>query len=113
MSAILIVEVKQRTADGTQSRSLGFVTDDFLADQLIESLYNQIRQRSLDINFEPDMWVDTTLRDEIATLGWDIWSVNNRNGPTSVFYKVPARLWNQVPSSVANFTLTMSGDVSF
>ncbi len=112
MSARLIVEVKQRTASGIQSRSLGFVTDDFLADQLIESLYNQIRQRSLDINFEPDIWVDTTMRDNIIAQSWDVWSVNNRNSPTSVFYKVPARLWNQVPSSVENFTLTMSGDVS-
>jgi hypothetical protein len=111
MPARSIFEVRARTDLG--ARTLGFVTDEFIGAQVIDRLYNDLRQ----LIYLPDAQerMDAaafpvgTLQ-EIQTAGWDQWSINNRNGPSALFYQTPQWLWNAVPSTFQNWQLVEVSD---
>jgi hypothetical protein len=90
----------------TGNTAIGLVTDDFIARQVIDRLYEELRQ----LSFRPDredrtpdfpvgMWA------AIDEYGWDQWSVNNRNGATPVFRARTRYMWNSVPSTLVNWNM--------
>jgi hypothetical protein len=112
MGMQIVVEVRQRSAiDPFLSRELGLFTDDMMADQVITAAYRQLWKSVLSRDFVEDEYLSEYLREAITTQGFDTWTVNDMNSPAPLFYKVKHRLWNQVPSSFTNFTLTMDGAV--
>src|SRR5688572_8477047 len=99
-----VQEIYRRSVMGAVP--VGLVTDGFLAQQVIDRLYEELRQHVLipngvtrlgELGFEPEVLE--------AALDWDTWSVNNRNSPTPVFWSRPKYLWNNVPSAMAGFIL--------
>lgn len=108
MPARSIVEIVRKDAEGVPVL-VGHVTDDFIGKQVIDRLYEEIRQQvnnpdRTDIDFPVQIWSD------IDADGWDTWSVNNRNSATPLFWMRKRLLWNSVPSGVVNWALTESGD---
>lgn len=109
MPARLVYEIYRRTETGRAS--LGLVTDDFIAKQTIDALYNELRQIVLRpqgevqleaSGFEPNIFFDAQ--------DWDTWSINNKNSPTPVFFFVKKTLWNAVPSSIRSWVLNETPD---
>lgn len=94
-------EILRRGPNATQVH-VGLVTDAFIAQQVIDRLYERLRQAA----FRPEGY------EQIALLGlspaeatelsvdWDTWSVNNRNSPVPMFWTRPRYLWNSVPSTI-------------
>lgn len=91
---------------------VGSVTDDFIAKQVIDRLYEEMRQQVgrpdgqmalAEAGFEAyDI--------QNASMDWDTWSVNNRNSPTPYFFARKRQLWNSVPSTISNWQMGESGD---
>lgn len=109
MAVRLIFEVMRRTVSGPVE--VGSVVDDFIARQVIDRMYEELRQAVL----SPDR--DAILQaggfdidGEDAAMNWDTWSVNNRNSPTPVFFARKRQLWNAVPSTIRNWGMGEVGD---
>lgn len=105
MARKLIFEVRYRGL--LDSRSLGFFTDDFLARQAVNRLYE-------------DLWQsvqrgDPGLEDiaaQIKAVGWEQWSVQDKTSVLPTFFILPHNLYNSVPSNVQNFTFVEGEDVT-
>lgn len=109
MTARLVFEVMRRTVSGPVE--VGTVTDDFIAKQVIDRLYEELRQAVM--NPDRDAILQAAGFDidiEDATMNWDTWSVNNRNSPTPVFFARKRQLWNSVPSTIRNWGMGEVGD---
>lgn len=105
MSARNVFEIFRRTVNGRAS--LGIVTDDFLAKQVVAALYDALRKTVLTpagemqleaAGFDPNVFSDA--RD------WDTWATNNRNSPTPVFFYAKKTMWNAVPSNLNDWVLS-------
>lgn len=113
MSAVNIYEVRQReTSNPLVSRSLGYFTDSGLAEQVIWAAYREAWKVLASKDFEPSDWFPLELRDHVVKVGMDRWSVDDYNSGAPMFYVEKHKMWNQVPSSFNNFTLTMEGSVA-
>jgi hypothetical protein len=115
MSVRVVWEVRQRawtpkgSAPSSVSRELGFFTDDAMAEQAIQACYREAWKTVLSSEFGGSIWFPVESKEEIGQQGWDIWYPDDVNSSAPIFYKVSHRLWNQVPSSVNNFTFTLEG----
>jgi hypothetical protein len=109
MAVRLIFEVMRRTVSGPVE--VGSVTDDFLAKQVIDRLYEELRQVVLSPDAET-MLQTFGFEDNVysASQDWDTWSINNRNSPTPVFFARKRQLWNSVPSTIRNWGMGEVGD---
>lgn len=109
MVARLVFEVMRRTVSGPIE--VGTVTDDFIARQVIDRLYEELRQAVM--NPDRDAILQAAGFDidaEDAMMNWDTWSVNDRNSPTPVFFARKRQLWNSVPSTIRNWGMGEVGD---
>jgi len=86
------------------------VTDGFIARQVIDRLYEQLRQVVLNPNAIEMLGNFDPYDVAGAAMDWDTWAINNRNSPTPVFWARPRYLWNSVPSNMAGFILVEVGD---
>lgn len=109
MPARIIYEVVRNTANGPIE--VGSVTDDFIGKQVIDRLYEMVRQLSLEpdrlamsIDFPDGVW------DSIDTYGWDQWSINNRNSAAPMFYMRKRLLFNNVPSTLGRWHMGEASD---
>lgn len=110
MPARLVYEVFRRTSTGRVS--LGLVTDDFLAKQVVDSLYNELRQHALKPEGQialAEKGFEVSAIQEAST-DWDVWSVNNKNSPTPVFFFLRKMLWNSVPTVIRDWMMGESPD---
>lgn len=98
MARTSIFEVRMRTGEG--SESLGFFTDDFLATQAVNHLYERLRQAVL--KDDPSVSIITS---QVNAAGWDMWSGANKNSDAAVFWYQEASLYNAIPENITNFTL--------
>lgn len=105
-------EVRQRTWDRSTDRLLGLFVGDMMADQAIRACYWQVWQAAMATQFVPSIWVPEEARAEFVGSSWDFWFPNDINSETPLFYKVPQQLWDQLPSSVQNFTFTLEDGLS-
>jgi hypothetical protein len=105
-----VAEIVKRGPGGA-AIPVGMVTDTFLAQQVVDRLYENLRQvlaspnateSILDANLDAGVFV--------GTQDWDTWSVNNKNSATPVFWFRPRLLWNSVPSVMPRFTMGELGD---
>jgi hypothetical protein len=104
-----VFEIYRQTVHGPVA--IGLVADGFLSQQIIDRLYEELRQhiftptglmRLGELGFTPDVIT--------GAADWDIWSVNDRNSPTPTFFSRPKYLWNNVPSHLAGFIMVEAGD---
>ena len=102
-----IYEVRQRTWDHSGERSLGYFVDDMMADQCIRACYQQAWTTVMSPTFEPSIWFPDTARETMRAQGFDMWYPNDYNADFPLFYSIQSQLWDQLPSSMQNFTFTL------
>lgn len=106
MSARYVYEIFRRSV-GTPA-SLGIVSDDFLARQVVDRLYEEMRQQAskpagqmalAEAGFE-------AYNIQAAASDFSTWSVNDKNGVMPTFFYVKKLMWNAVPASLKNWILS-------
>jgi hypothetical protein len=110
MAVKTVFEILRRGANGPVH--VGMVTDKFLATQVIDRLYEKLRQVVLSPSAELVLGEANFTASPLDSVeqGWDQWSVNDRNSPTPTFWTRPKYLWNSVPSNMVGWLLVEQGD---
>jgi len=105
-----VMEILRR--GGGNTYHVGLVTDAFIAQQVIDRLYERVRQASMKPEGQMALAEAGFEAYDIqeASMNWDQWSVNNRNSPTPIFWTRPRYLWNNVPSNITGWLLVEAGD---
>lgn len=107
MSVRFIYEVRQRSWDKTVSRELGVFVDEMMATQVIDFMYKAVWGQVAKPDFiGDDVWLpfEASL---ITITGYDVWFVNEKNSAKPLFYAVPHKIYDSLPTSVDNFILTV------
>jgi hypothetical protein len=78
-----------------------------MAENAIKSCYWSAWQAGMSSGFVPTAWIPEEARQTFFGSSWDHWAPDDQNSEQPLFYKVPQQLWDQLPSSIQNFTFTL------
>jgi len=97
MPPVRIAEVRGLSWPTGLSATIAYFTDEGMANQAVETLYQKVRSLATVEPFQTTAFVDLPLAETIRARGFENWMIDDKNGPTPMFWVVRHGLWNQVP----------------